>query len=287
MKTVNEHQAIHHSIASASDAEWLWMLTEGREENPAKDYLPRLPDEQTQRRFVGKAFRDAFEVAINAFNVFLNEAENMGLKIDGNSRLLDFGCGWGRFSQVAQRHFSPERIYSVDVQKEALELCRNSGLRTNLVQVPMLPPSDIEAESIDLVIAYSVFSHLSEEVHWAWLQEFLRILRPSGVLAVTTRHRGFIKYAESLRGQNNLPPHAVGLANISWNAQAALDAYDRGEYVYGEYPEGGRIGKGYGEACISFAYARDNWSNLFDKISFVEANAKIDQSVIVARKVPS
>ena len=54
-------------------------------------------------------------------------------------------------------------------------------------------------QSIDFFVVYSVFSHLSEEACINWIKEFSRILRPEGMVALTTRGRWFLDYCESLK----------------------------------------------------------------------------------------
>ncbi|GIK26595.1 MAG: methyltransferase [Betaproteobacteria bacterium] len=279
MKTEYEQQL--DRIRAANDAEWLHILAHGRD---AYSLLPVLPDEMTQRRFVGKANEAAFSVAIETFKVAVAEATKLGFRLVPESRLMDFGCGWGRFSQVAFKYFDPANIVSADVQDSALDICRETGLRTNLLLVPMHPPSSLPNDSINFIIAYSVFSHLDEQIHLAWLREFKRILAPGGVVAVTTRPRGFINYVNSLSNASEIPPHARGLVNLFQNPGEALEAYDRGEFVYGEFPSPGRIGKGYGEACIPQKYVMDHWGDMFHQLAWVDANSHIDQALIVARK---
>lgn len=284
MSEVQNVRLSSRSLSDLSDAEWLWALTDGRGSADFLAILPSLPDEHVQRRFVGRAGREAFQQAISAFKRFVAGARDLGLELNPQSTLLDFGCGWGRLSQVALRHFAPRNIYSADVQEDALDLCRATGLPTNLVLVPMSPPSRLGNSSIDLVIAFSVFSHLSEAVHMAWLKEFHRILRPGGVVALTTRPRGFLRFVESLRNQAHLPPHASGLEDLVWNHAEPLEAYDSGKFVYGNYRAHGVLGGEYGEALISAEYAERNWIPLFERVKFMQSDAEVDQSILFARK---
>jgi SAM-dependent methyltransferase len=56
------------------------------------------------------------------------------------------------------------------------------------------PPLAFADESFDLVYALSVFTHLTVPLQQAWLRELRRVLRPGGLLLLTThgnayRHR--------------------------------------------------------------------------------------------------
>jgi SAM-dependent methyltransferase len=100
-------------------------------------------------------------------------------------RVLDFGCGAGR----TLRHFREEarraEFYGCDIDAHSIEWLRahlspplhvfESG------DAPSLPQPD---GFFDLVYAFSVFTHLSDE--WAgWLLELHRVLKPEGLLFAT------------------------------------------------------------------------------------------------------
>ncbi len=272
-----------------TDAEWLWTLTEGRAENSRlAALLPRLPDEEFQKQFTGRSHRAAFEQAIDAVNLFLSDARALGLDLNRpDLRVLDLGCGWGRITQTLFRDFNPDRITACDVSDQAIELCQSIGLTCDLVKIPYLPPTALPSESADLIVAYSVFSHLSETAHMAWVEELARVLRPGGVLAVTTRCRAFISYTESVRRQPEIPPHARGTAASFVDTAAWLARYDRGEFCF----DGANNGQHwpddyYGEAVVPEGFTKAHWSRFFEQVRFTpaEKHGKFDQSVITGRK---
>jgi SAM-dependent methyltransferase len=49
-----------------------------------------------------------------------------------------------------------------------------------------------EDESFDLVYALSVFTHLTGDLQIAWRDELRRVLRPGGLLLVTTHGRSYV-----------------------------------------------------------------------------------------------
>ncbi len=277
-------------LRGCSDAEWVWALTEGRAEiERLTGLLPTLPDAMQQRRFTGRNDKEAFAQAAGAVGVFLAEARALGLDVSRPGlRVIDIGCGWGRITQTLFRDFEPGQILGCDVMPEALEICRASGLGVELKQMPYMPPVDLADGSADLMVAYSVFSHLSEEAHMAWVEDFARVLRPGGVLVVTTRPRAFISYAESVRRQPDIPPHARATANAFKDSQSWLDRYDRGEFCFdAAFSDGaGRPEDYYGEAVVPGAYAETHWGRFFESVRFTPADKhrKFDQSVIAARK---
>lgn len=246
---------------------------------------PSLPPDDVQKRFVGKSGLAAFSEAIRAYKRFVLEASEMGLRLGSDSTLLDFGCGWGRFSWVALRDFKAENIFSVDPQPDALRICRNSNLPTNLVHLGGVPPSSLRDGSIDLILAYSVFSHLSEEKHFECLHEFRRLLRPGGVLAVTTRGRSFIGWVRKLKEAADVPAYARGSASVFDDIEDTFKRYDAGEFVFELTHKTGPLAGFYGEACIPRQYVEREWTKLFADVRYIqETESGLDQSVMIARK---
>jgi len=103
-------------------------------------------------------------------------------------RILDFGCGSGR----VLRHFAEEasqcEFWGCDIHMPSIlwltEHFSPPFLFFNNSEHAHLP---FESNSFDLIIAVSVFTHLTE--NWnQWLMELWRILRPSGYAYITFHH---------------------------------------------------------------------------------------------------
>ncbi|MEM9373637.1 MAG: class I SAM-dependent methyltransferase [Planctomycetota bacterium] len=271
-----------------SDEEWVWVLTEGRARvDRLRKMLPTLPDEHQQRRFTGRHDQEAFRQAAAGVSLFLEEARALGLDTARpDLRVIDVGCGWGRITQALLRDFEPAQLIGCDVMAEALDICRSTGLPVELLQLPYMPPADLPDASADLIVAFSVFSHLAERPHRAWVEDFARVLRPGGVLVVTTRPRAFIQYAQSVRQQGDVADHERGAASAFQGSGAWLEAYDRGEFCFdGDHRGGSRPDEYYGEAAVPGAFAERAWSPMFTDIRFTSAgdHGRFDQSVIAAR----
>jgi SAM-dependent methyltransferase len=74
--------------------------------------------------------------------------------------------------------------------------------------VNKMSPTSFDDDTFDVVFAYSVFSHLSEDLYARWLAEFSRILKPGGLVIATTWGRNYIEHLESMRRGDAAP---------SWN----------------------------------------------------------------------
>ena len=276
-------------FADASDSEWFWVLTHGRRKLPVlQQRLPKLPDPETQANYTGLSGDAGFVQAVRAARIFREEARRMGVAVgEPDGRLLDFGCGWGRITQVFLRDFEVENIVAVDVAPDTIDLFLDCGLGCQLQQVQPLPPLNLANDSIDLVTAYSVFSHLAEPVHLAWLKEFRRVLRPGGVLTVTTRPREFIDHVVSLRSQDEIPDFARGAAQVFVDADACYARYDAGDFCFDPAGAGGGMrNEFYGEALIPRDYVEEHWGKIFSEVGYISHldHQSFDQNVLVARK---
>jgi SAM-dependent methyltransferase len=180
--------------------------------------------------------------------------------IDPQKTLLDFGTCCGRISRCFLSYFPPEQIIGVDSCASFLAHFEEAFPESRAILCREAPPIDyLPAASCDFVVGYSVFSHLSERLCRAWIEEFARLLRPGGMIALTTRPRWFFDYAATLSGSE--PLHQF-LSSMFTDFAAAKDRYDRGEFVH--------AGEDYGETFIPAAYARSAYAEVLSFIDFAE-----------------
>jgi SAM-dependent methyltransferase len=276
--------APHQLFHDVSDEFWLWAVTEGyRTEDRLRAILPSYPPEEVQCRFAGASgddtMRDAF--AIHQLVKSL-AAQHLGRPLES---VLEFGCGWGRIVRLFVRDVAPDRLWGIDCLPAAIEICKTTNPHATFRLVDPFPPTTIADGTFDLVYAYSVFSHLSEAAHLAWLGEFNRILKPGGLLVATTRGREFILQCAEARAKGEQRDWAMGTVLSFQDTDDALARYDRGEYVY-EPLGGGDVldASFYGETCIPERYVRDRWSPLFEFVGYLDDRRLCQQNVAVARK---
>ncbi|MBB5517557.1 class I SAM-dependent methyltransferase [Amphiplicatus metriothermophilus] len=93
-------------------------------------------------------------------------------------RVADWGCGLGRVI----RHL-PERYdrTGFDYNRAAIDWCKAHIRGATFRRNAAAPPLPAEDGAFDALYALSVFTHLSEAGHRAWIAEVARVLAPGGI----------------------------------------------------------------------------------------------------------
>lgn len=273
-------------FARASDAYWGWLNTHGVSHVPGLSrLLPALPSEELQLTFTGSAGEATLREGWQAFGLFRSIYEKHGGRITATTDVLDFGCGWGRIIRYFNRDVRPGHLYGADINPTVLDYCRSSNPWASFHKIDVLPPSPFENGSFDLIYAYSVFSHLSRVAHDAWLVEFERLLRPGGVLIVTTWPREFIEHCEWLRTSPEAAmrpdSHRVS-AGAFTDLTGSLSRYDAGEFCFSYRNE--QDPAHFGEACLSERFVRSAWPTSLEIRDYIDRRDQAPQNVIVARR---
>jgi len=110
--------------------------------------------------------------------------ERHGVAVEELGAVLDFGCGCGRVTRN-WAHLDGPSVTGSDHDEAAVEWCRRNLPFARFEVNGLGPPFAFPGESFDLVYALSVFTHLSEELQLAWMEELRRVLRPKGFLLLS------------------------------------------------------------------------------------------------------
>lgn len=279
--SLNGH-SLHEAFGAASDDFWLWCFTEGyRQEARLRAVLPGFAPEEIQYQFAGAAGDDTMRDAFG-FYTLVKRLVAQHLQQPPTS-ILEFGCGWGRIIRFFLKDVEPEQLWGIDCMPEAIALCQDTNKQARFELVQPFPPSGVPSERFDLIYSYSVFSHLSEDAHLAWLTEFKRILKPGGLLIATTRPREFILTCAATR--NSRDAWAQGTALAFKDTEAALARFDQGEFLYDGLGGGSVLDASFfGETCIPRQYVQQHWTRLFEFLDYIDDRAVNVQNVIVVRK---
>src|ERR1044071_2347545 len=281
-------------FGDVSDDGWFWLNTGGyRKRRLLRSILPSMPPEDLQAKIVGSAGDNALREGFAGYRLFKSLYEKHAGSIADCDAILDFGCGWGRILRFFLRDLDPKSLWGTDCRQDLIETCKRTNKWCHFCLNDPAPPTLFSDNVVDLVYCYSVFSHLAEEIHLLWLQEFRRILRRGGLLIVTTWHREFLEWCAALRADRNLecePNWRKQLVYAFRETEKSLADYDAGQFCFNAYDRHSDAwawlnGKAlYGEASIPRAYVLNVWTEYFDCLEFTDDRSLCPQNVIVMRK---
>lgn len=98
-------------------------------------------------------------------------------------KALDFGCGVGRLSQPLSEHF--EEVHGIDISKAMIELANKYNKHGDKCEFHLNATGNLsifDDNSFDLIYTILVLQHMKPIYAKKYIQEFLRILNPQGML---------------------------------------------------------------------------------------------------------
>ena len=123
-----------------------------------------------------------FETGRSEVDAVIAHLDERGARQGGKSA-LDFGCGPGRLTQALATHF--ESVVGVDVSPEMVRLAgefNQYGDRCRYVVNDRPDLSIFPEPKFDFIFTSKVLQHIPNQQTLVFLREFLRVLRPGGLL---------------------------------------------------------------------------------------------------------
>lgn len=257
---------------------WYWLLWHGFPSLPdPAGRLYAVPDPHLIHRVVGE-HADAVE--------YLRGGLVDGWRIDGCLReagfdpvrggsLLDFGAGCGRILQFLALYAGSCRLVGADVDEAAVDWCTKHLDFAGFRALPRRPPSTFADGEFDAAYAFSVFSHLPEDLHLAWLAELARITRPGAALVVTVHGRHVIDEILSGRRVHQHPDREELARALPGLEQRGFAFFPYGRLHFRDR-ENDRFFANwdladYGDTFILEPYVRERWARWFELVALHEA----------------
>lgn len=147
--------------------------------------FPRFPPYDLQNRTHGSSGEIALREASKFYKLIASRPFFAERAVSGGT-FLDFGTGWGRIARFFLRHFDLDRYCGFEPQRSSCFLTRALNPYLMVFTGQAMPDRQLPSDRFDLVVGWSVFSHLSEVATAAWLEELARIMRPDGYCVMST-----------------------------------------------------------------------------------------------------
>jgi SAM-dependent methyltransferase len=283
LAALSSMDATPRSIGEKSDAAWLDTLTRSvTSEFVDGVRYPRFPNDDLQRRTVGNAGVAAVREAFAFYRHVTEQLSRLQRPLAHDSRVLDFGVGWGRILRCFLREVDPSGLYGVDVSDTFLEAARSTSVPGTFDKIKpdgRLPYPD---GYFDVAYAYSVFTHLPAALEHNWLSELSRTLKPGGVLVATVQPPRFIDFIE------NLSQDQVGRSNWYRELRTQLEAIEgpletltRDGFLF----LATNNGTTYGDAIMTRKHVEDFWGRWFAIADFIDDESRFRQAVVTLRKI--
>jgi 2-polyprenyl-3-methyl-5-hydroxy-6-metoxy-1,4-benzoquinol methylase len=207
-----------------------------RRRAPAADGLP-LPPPELIVRVAGTPdtawFLEGGRLAAESIRMAL---ERSGRPIEGLEALLDFGCGCGRVTR-RWRGLDGVRVHGTDANEDAIAWCTANLPFGEFATNALEPPVAYADAAFDAVYALSVLTHLPEKLGLAWRDELRRVVRPGGILLVSTHGAS---YRERMTDGERARFDAGELV-VRWESAAGTNlcsAYHPEQYLRGPLADG-------------------------------------------------
>lgn len=103
-------------------------------------------------------------------------------------KICEWGCGPARIIRHLGKieGFDKIELFGTDYNENSIKWCDENIKNVRFLTNRLEPPLPIEDELFDCVYAISIFTHLSEKMHYAWIRELFRTIKPKGILIFTT-----------------------------------------------------------------------------------------------------
>jgi SAM-dependent methyltransferase len=198
-----------------------------------------------------------------------------GSSFEQSQRMLDFGCGCGRFIRHLGALAGAVEIHGTDIDAEMIDWCAANIPYGQFTVGPHDPPLPYPEHHFDLVINHSVFTHLDERYQDLWLAELQRITRPGGLLLLTVE--GASTWSSTLEASTR-----VGEDTGAWRAELesrGILFISDDSFVGSTHPDF------YHSTIHAPWYVFEHWTRFFDIAAYIPDGSD-GQDLVVLRRRP-
>ena len=193
-----------------------------------ESYFPRMPTDEFQAGWVGSSGEQLLRQSVLFVKTCISHYERHCGRAVSRANILDYGVGWGRIIRLFNRFVPDSQLFGVDAWDHILEIARDLGVRAHLGGVSPYPTELPFEHKFGLVLAFSVFTHLSEKSATLAARVCAEALSPKGVFIATIRPLDFFTGAthEALR-------ISYAARGFGFSPNPSIEALD-GDISYGD-----------------------------------------------------
>lgn len=109
-----------------------------------------------------------------------------------NKRILDWGCGPGRIIRHLPTVIGDGcEFFGTDYNEKSIDWCSKNLAEIQFNKNSLKAQLPYDDHFMDVIYGLSIFTHLSEQLHYDWYNELYRVLKPNGIMFLTTQGDNF------------------------------------------------------------------------------------------------
>lgn len=209
--------------------------------------------------------------------IYQSALSSVDRRLSDFHHVLDFGCGVGRVLRWLQPLMPAATIAGSESDQAAISWIQEHypNVEVAATTADGLPPLRFAAGSFDLVIGYSVFTHLNADYQDAWLQELQRLVRPGGILLLSISGPRMLEHTLTKSDHSNLADLQRQVA--TFNTDGILHWLGDGwEALFPSY---------YHTTYHTHQYIRDHWSRWFEVLGiYADSPGEMPQDIVILRR---
>lgn len=211
-------------------------------------YVPRVTSDDTQKLFTGNTGITLLQQSIDFVRHFYCQVLSHIIlpqhhKNIENMRILDYGCGWGRLLRLMPYYFSYKNILGVDPWDVALSECNKAGILSP-TKLTQRNACDLASSRFEAGYAFSVFTHLPEDLMKQVLTNLSYCFIKNGILLITINPSEYWSYPISINKESR-------------------KIYEKALYIHSKrgfshVPHSGKAGEYYGDTSMTISWFNTN-----------------------------
>jgi SAM-dependent methyltransferase len=237
------------AYSSSTDDQWqaIWLATL-KDTSIAGLEFPALPEPELQLQIHGSSSWEMSMIEAFEFYKFVKSTIDM---TSGKGRFLDYGCGWGRMLRPFMRDFDLNNLFGFEPNLKLATIARSLNPYVCVLSGDYVPDGSIPREWFDVIVGWSIFSHLSKPACERWLGEIAQVLKPGGSAVFTTWGLRFLHRLqaeeEQLRQGKDIHWYSKMCIETAGDLAARVAQFEKGDFVWFTNTNS----DSYGEAFLS------------------------------------